>query len=111
MTKREEYGLSFYKWKDIETGKLYPICKREKVGSLSNLQLLSRLDSTDTQILIDEIFKAQANLPYDNFPSSDSYEDILIEYNYPNVIIDGIFTISMNDFRELLEEWKNFIQQ
>jgi hypothetical protein len=109
MSKREQYGLSFYKWTDVKSGKIHYICKREEVGPFSELQILSRLDVEDSQFLIDEINKAQQGLDYDDIPTSDSIEDILIEYSSPNVSINQILTITMPDFKELLEEWILFI--
>jgi hypothetical protein len=110
MTKREQYGLSFYKWKDAKSGNIYSWCKREEVGSFSSLQILNRLDSKDSEFLIGEIIKVEQGLYYDNLPTSDSFEDILIEYSFPHVTIDQILTIPMTDFKELLEEWIIFIK-
>jgi hypothetical protein len=110
MTKREQYGLSFYKWKDAESGIFYNRCKRGELDSFSVLQILSRFDTKDAEFLINEIRRAEQGLSYDDLPSSDSFEDILIECSFPFVTIDHILTIPMTDFKELLEEWIIFIK-
>jgi len=41
--------------------------------------------------------------------SSDSVEDIVIAYQYPNVEIDNVLTIPMIDLLQIVQEWKAFI--
>ncbi len=48
---------------------------------------------------------------YDEGFFSDSVEDITIKYEYPNVNWDDVYTISMVDLRDLMLEWKEFINK
>ena len=80
-----------------------------QINEFSVFQFIGRLNSGECQFLIEEIEKAENGFQYDNLPTSDSYEDIRVNYVFPNVIIDDILTVSMSDFKELLQEWLTFI--
>ncbi|NOW93777.1 hypothetical protein [Mucilaginibacter sp. SG564] len=55
MTKREQYGLEFYKSKDPIDGSIIHVCNRRGVINEYNvLQIIQQLNQTETQSLIDE---------------------------------------------------------
>lgn len=110
MTKKEQFGLSFH-YRIDPRGMKKPQCTSKTVNANSHLTLLNFLDFEETESLIDDIERAQGGLQYDQYPSSDSYDFIEIYLNYPNVTIDGVLTVSMIDFKELLKEWQVFLRQ
>jgi hypothetical protein len=109
MTKREEYGLTFSKWVEPTNQKIYNLCRRDEVGIYSHLVFIDQLDLSELNSIIDEIKKAINGEDYNDLPTSDSYENISLELIFPNVIIEEDLTISMEDFKELLLEWIDFI--
>jgi hypothetical protein len=109
MSKQQQFGLNFYRWRDPKTNAISNICQRQTVDSYSELQILSRLDAIDTQYIINQVNSAETSNPFNSTPNSDSYEDLSIEIVFPNVIINDILTLSISDFKSLLQEWIVFI--
>jgi hypothetical protein len=109
LTKREQFGLTFSKWVEPTSQKIYNLCRRDEVGIYSYLVFIDKLDLSELNSIIDEITKAINGDLYDFFPSSDSYENVSLELTFPNVIIEEKLTVSMLDFKQLLEEWIDFI--
>ncbi len=109
LTKREKYGLTFTKWVDPTSQKIYNICRRDEVDIYSHLVFIDQLDLSELNSIIDEITKAINGDDYNDLPTSDSYENISLELVFPNVIIEEDLTVSMEDFKELLLEWIDFI--
>ena len=109
MTKREQYGLTFSKWVEPTSQKIYNLCSRDEVGVYSHLTFIRYISIGEATSLIDEITNALNGEYYDDCPSSDGYADISLELSVPNVIIQEELTVSMLDFKQLLEEWIDFI--
>ncbi len=109
LTKREQYGLTFSKWVEPTNQKIYNLCRRDEVGIYSHLTFIDYLNVGELNAIIEEITNAQNGQLYDSLPSSDSYENISLELIFPNVIIEEVLTVSMEDFKELLLEWIDFI--
>ncbi|MBP6755710.1 MAG: hypothetical protein KA210_06140 [Bacteroidia bacterium] len=109
LTKREQYGLTFTKWMEPESNELYNICSRDEVGVYSHLTFIRYLNVGELNAIIKEITNAQNGQIYDSLPSSDSYEDVSLELSFPNITIDDVLTVPMEDFKELLLEWIDFI--
>jgi hypothetical protein len=109
LTKREQYGLTFSKWVEPTNQKIYNLCRRDEVGIYSYLVFIDQLDLSELNSIIDEITKAINGEGYNDLPTSDSYKNISLELIFPNVIIEEDLTVSMEDFKELLLEWIDFI--
>jgi hypothetical protein len=110
MSKLNKYTLKFVKRK-LSDGSVYPIVIQEVKGSDNSvLVFINGLDKHDCESFIydlDRCIEGQANADEGFF--SDSVEHIKIIYNYPNINIDDILSMPMQDMKELLEEWLNFI--
>lgn len=113
MTKRDEFGLKFFKiFSDGEVG--YN-CIRENgiTDENSLLQFVNYLDIESTEFILQEI-----NFYLDNSPNTNwtPYESMVLDQvdlviDYPYLIIDEqphIFSLS--DIKLLLEEWIEFLQ-
>lgn len=110
MSKREQYGLVFYK-KALSNGKVVPLASLKKiVPDRSVLIFISRLDKHDCEGFLHDLNRSislQGNSDDGFF--SDSVEHMNITYQYPNINIDNMLVISMEDMKGLLEEWLEFI--
>jgi hypothetical protein len=111
MTKREEYGLSFYKSSDPIDGSVIHICNRSGiVNAYNTLQIIQQLNQTETQGLIDEINYALNGQYYEQYFVTDGTEHESIELSFPNVTFgENDLVISMQDLKVLLQEWLLFI--
>ena len=107
MTKREQYGLSFYKI-ITSNGNIRHLCKTDRTDAYSNLIVIRFLNSIEAQGLIDEITRALAGEFFEPFFTSDGVESEDIDLVYPNVIVNGT-SVSMQDMKDLLLEWLSFI--
>jgi hypothetical protein len=110
MTKQEQYGLTFYNWVSPENGNRRPMCRQDVIDDFSFLQVINYFSINETKFLIEELEKAINGEQYDNYPSSQSFDDLWMELHYPNVHIFETDVIPMTDFKELLEEWLSFRQ-
>jgi hypothetical protein len=111
MTKREEYGLTFYKVNKV--GLTFNICQQTVPNWSENniLTFLSHIDAHETKSFIDDLEKCiNYNTNVDEGFFSDGVENMTIIYSYPNVVLEGILTIPMYDLKLLLEEWLDFMQ-
>ena len=111
MTKREQYGLIFTKRHLFQHGVLPFVEVEREVGHNSVLSLLigDLSESLTTSFIYDlkGCLNSKGNIDEGFF--SDSVEDMDIFYKYPNVEINNLFTIPMEDMLGLLEEWSVFI--
>jgi hypothetical protein len=114
MTKREEFGLTFEK--KVVEGNVHFSCKRHGiVNDLNYLQFLTFLTIGETDDLIDEINLAQTGGNYNENPTSDGYahyhlrisDTIFKVGNYPG---GPSISVSLEDIKQLLMEWKEFIE-
>lgn len=110
MTKREQYGLEFINWIDPITKSNVKICRREGVNEYNELQIINRLNIFEIQSFIKDIENAQAGKYYDEIYSTDSIDDQLIEIQPPDIVINTICTIPLQDMKAILEEWLDFMQ-
>jgi hypothetical protein len=110
MSKREEYGLLFNKVR-IDNGELLnTVSQRTPGGKNSVLLFIRRLDVVDCRSFIYDLngcIASEANI--DDCYCSDTVEDMVIQYWYPNVNVDDVLIIPMTDMRGLLQEWLEFI--
>lgn len=109
MTKREQFELRF--GKHYFHGLAIYTCKKEGVVNANNhLQLIQNLCKTETEGFLYELNKALGGERYEEYFLSDSVEHESIELKYPNVILgENDLIISMQDMKELLQEWLDFI--
>ncbi|RYX81614.1 hypothetical protein EON73_04710 [bacterium] len=110
MSIQSQYGLSFNKTMN-SNGDLIPFVSQiNRIGYNSVLTLISLINIQECQSFIrdlDRCINEKGNIDEGFF--SDSVENRTILYNYPNVIIDDLFTIPMVDLKHLLGEWLSFI--
>ena len=111
MSKKEHYGLEFTKQK-LSNREIFYRVDQKLNGNINNviLNFIYRLDEHQTKSFISDLnrcISSQANADEGFF--SDSVEDIEILYKYPNVDINNILTLPMEDLKEILEEWLVFI--
>ncbi len=111
MTKREEFKLEFGKTKDPKDGRIYFTCQSvEDYNPYGCFFFLNLLDVFEADHFINEITLIQNNLPYDpDFIFTDATEIIVIEFNKPYFLLDNYATVHMDDFKALIQEWKDFI--
>lgn len=110
MSKSEEYNLMFYK--KIIDGVKYNICVQKVPDGDENsvLTFLDCLSFFECESFIRDLeICINNNENIDEGFFSGSIEHIKITYDYPNINIDGILIISMQDMKALLLEWKDFI--
>ncbi|RQO69641.1 hypothetical protein DBR43_16350 [Pedobacter sp. KBW06] len=110
MTKREQYGLTFSHWVSPGNGQRTPMCRKDVIDDFSFLQVINYFSINETKFLIEELEKAINGEQYDNYPSSQLFDDLWMELHHPNVHIYETDVIPMTDFKELLEEWLCFLQ-
>lgn len=109
MSVREKYDILFMR--KIVNGKIFNHCSAKVPGgSNSVLFFLTRFDKKDASDLLEELV-IRINLGYN---TNDSYESDLVEhmdiiFQYPNIDIDGVLLMPMQDMKGLLEEWISFI--
>lgn len=111
MTKREQYGLEFYKVSyDGTTG--YHCRRKDGITDQnSSLQFLSYLDRARTEFLLREVV---AFLNTDN-PDRSLYESMVLEHieldiEYPDFRIDKLpYSFPLADSKDLLQEWLDFL--
>ena len=75
----------------------------------SALSFLNHLTKHDAECFIDDLTRSlfkQLNIDEGFF--SDSVEDLDILYQYPNVNINHVLLLPMQDMKEILEEWLAF---
>lgn len=109
MTKHEQYGLIFYKQNHLD--RIIPLAVQQvDYSSNSALQFISRLSKHEIESLIYDLercLNSQGNIDEGFF--SGSVEDIDILYVYPNINIDNVLLISMQDMKIILQEWLVFV--
>lgn len=111
MTKREQYGLEFYKLSsDGITG--YNCRRKDGIVDRNNsLQFLSYLDRAGTEFLLREV---NAFLSTDESERS-IYKSMVLKHvdldiEYPDFRIDKLpYTFPLADIKDLLEEWLDFL--
>lgn len=108
MTKREFFGLNFYRIKTT-LGRYKNICKREVVGEFSSLQIIAQLERIEIEALLSEIEQAIVGGYYEDYFNSDGTSADEIRIIPPNIIINQVCTVSLVDMKALLNEWLNFI--
>ena len=106
LTKREEYNLEFYNVLNPNNNSINHICKSNSDDSLIQLQFMDQLKKVEIEYLIDEITNAQNGEYYEDIPLLDL---VSIEFNYPDAVIENDLVISMDDLKDLLLEWLDFM--
>lgn len=109
MTKREKYGLDFSKWVNPVDKTVKKVCRREKLSTYSELQIIDRLSIFEIQSLLQSIQNADNGDYYEEIYSSERIDDESVEIHPPNIIINEICIIPLIDMRDLLQEWITFI--
>jgi hypothetical protein len=111
MTKREEFKLEFLKIKSSADGQIDFACQSiEDYNPYGCFFFLNLLDVFEADHFLDEITLIQNNLPYDpDFIFTYATEIISIEFNNPYFLLENHLEIHMDDFKALIQEWKNFI--
>ena len=109
MEMKNKYGLDFINQKNSD-GSTTKICKRNVLDKESELQIISRLDSFETNSLISELDNAIKGKYYDFYFCTDSIDDSIIYITKLSVIINDIFEIPIQDMKDLLGEWILFLQ-
>lgn len=110
MTKREQYGLCFYKmnWPD---GTIHPQLKVEKQDNSLMLNLINYLDENETVGFLFDLERCiDSKRNVDEGFQSDYFCDIDVLYQYPDVNFSNLYSIPMVDLKEILEEWLVFIR-
>ena len=113
MTKQEQYNLEFktiiveYNGKNITHHLINSLVPNNPLFSI----LASYYDSDVCEFYIKRIEDAQNGLFYESDIDMDGV-GTTVEIIPPNVeYVDGLYQIPMQDFKELLQEWKEFMQQ
>ena len=109
MEMKNKYGLDFINQKNSD-GSTTKICKRNVLDKESELQIISRLDSFETNSLISVLDNAIKGKYYDFYFCTDSIDDSIIYITKLSVIINDIFEIPIQDMKDLLGEWILFLQ-
>lgn len=117
MTKREEYGLLFNKKIIKDFGFSYSIYVKFGFQANSYLTYLGSMGTYETQSLIYDLNASINNgNNYEEDFFSDSTEMLKIVFDYPNIKIENqsfagnfVYTIPMQDLKEIMEEWLVFI--
>ncbi|WP_294302661.1 hypothetical protein [uncultured Chryseobacterium sp.] len=112
MTKREQYGLEFYKL--VFAGATGYICRRKDgmIDQNNSLQFLSYLDRARTEFLLQEV---NTFLNTDD-PNRSIYESTVLEptdldIEFPDFRIDKLpYAFPLADIKDLLQEWLNFLK-
>lgn len=108
MTKAEEYCLKFVKVRN-ENNKIRYRCIQLEVTNDSKYlcRLIENLSNESHLNLYEEVTNAINGLQYDeDFLFDVATEELLI--NPPNALFDNEYTISLENLKELLEEWITF---
>jgi hypothetical protein len=109
MTRREFFGLRFYKIADPIDGSPLHLCNRDQPHVYSHLTFISNLNKYEVDALLEEVTKAVSGQPVDSEFESDGVENTSVIINPPNITVGGQCTISLPDMKGLLEEWKAFL--
>jgi len=117
MSKKEQYGLVFYKQNVDGLGIRERINIKPDYEKNNILYYIARWGKSETKAFIYDLKKSlemQSNYEEDFF--TDSTEMLEVLFVYPNITIrdesdknNYVFTIPMADMKELLEEWLAFI--
>lgn len=112
MTKREQYSLTFNKIYLEGYGlEHYIDCEPENTTH-SMLIRVGRLYEGELDGFISDLNRSiDQGSNYDVGFFSDSVEDITVKYEYPNVNWDDVYTISMVDLRDIMLEWKEYLNK
>lgn len=107
---REKYGLQFYKFIDPVDNEVNYVCKRDIVNSNSELQIITQFTKSESEALIREIENAQNGLYYEEIFISQCVDADSLTISPPNININDILILPMQDMKGLLQEWIIFIQ-
>jgi len=113
MSKKEQYGLEFFKL--TANGTTGYNCRRINgiVDQNNSLQFISNLDIKGTEFLLREINAYLNSTPNPNWEKDECMvlEHIPLSIEYPNFRIDEQpYTFPLTDVRDLLQEWLAFLQ-
>ena len=117
MTKREEYQLKFQKIESDDWSTYYDCVGAETDGRSLFIATILRghNDSGATETFIEEIDLAESGQfqDMDEFWQPDSLTDSFRCFIVPPNIVLGKnhrYTLPLQDFRELLQEWLDFLK-
>ena len=112
MTIKDKYQLSFDK--KNENGKVMFVCNN--LGNVDSQRIANKINQMhliECEGLVTEIIKAQKGNYFEEYFALDkdeaSDEDEL-KISPPNVIINLYTKISLEDMKNLLMEWVNFVK-
>ena len=113
MSKKDEYGLEFIKI--ASNGEVGYNCVRKNgiVDKNNLLQFLTYLNLSRTELLLKEVNYYLNNTPNTSWGpyNSMALEHIDLQINFPNFIIDQqSYLFPLVDIKDLLQEWKLFLQ-
>ncbi|WP_294223089.1 hypothetical protein [uncultured Chryseobacterium sp.] len=112
MTKREQYGLEFYKLSSDGITGYNCRCKDGIVDHNNSLQFLSYLDRAGTELLLQEINTfLDTDEPYRSIYESMVLEHMDLDIEYPDFRIDKLpYTFPLADIKDVLQEWLDFLK-
>ncbi|QQV01264.1 MULTISPECIES: hypothetical protein [Chryseobacterium] len=111
MTKREQFNLSFSK--AIIDGIVFYFCNATQTGSPQTFAtILEGYDKFYAEDLIEAIDSAQAGQYYVDYHHPDSLtDDFGITIVPPNVVVSSHnYQIPLQVWKELMQEWLNFLK-
>ena len=113
MSKKEQYGLEFYKINP--NSNTSHNCRRINgiVDQNNSLLFITNLNIKKTEFLLREINSYLNVTPNPNWTTYESMvlEHIELHIEYPNFRIDERpYTFPLSDIRDLLQEWLAFLQ-
>jgi hypothetical protein len=111
MTKREQYKLSFDKMNIPNWGVRYT-CTQTQVtdDSIYLSQLLDLLSVRQADEFLYELNNALSGAYFEEYFSFNASSiDYSVRIMPPNVVINGTYSITLNNLKELVEEWVQFI--
>lgn len=110
MTKKEQFQLTFSKVRSSYGTNYYCARKIDPPNDYNELVFLSFVGSSSVDFLIAQINGALNGTNYDDEPISDAWADLDIKITSTSFIInDDMLSIPLQDMKDLLLEWKTFI--
>ena len=112
MSRREQYMLTFQKWRNPDDGEIVNLCRKAVVDNYSFLQIIEDFSIAEIHSLINNIENAQNGLQYnDLFLAGRVDEDLDVMIAPPNFLIGATCSLPLQHMKELLQEWLDFINR
>jgi len=111
MTIKQQYDIKFHKQTSKGFSDYYYSHGNDSIlGSLELSELLRAVSNDEAELMLEEIneiintgFSYEESYSFNNSPIS-------VDFNPPNVTINGTYTLPLLDLKQLLEEWIAFTQ-